>query len=67
MRRMPNTANDELPEGLPPVTPDDVAILYVQPHGPSSIVRKIELSEDGQLLDPWPGGFFEESFRERFC
>lgn len=66
MRRMRNTANDELPEGLPPVTPDDVAILYVQPHGPSSIVREIELSEDGQLLDPWPGGFFEEGFRERF-
>lgn len=66
MRRMRNTDNDELPEGLPPVTPDDVAILYVQPHGSSSIVREIELSEDGQLLDPWPGGFFEEGFRERF-
>lgn len=66
MRRMRNTANDELPEGLPPITADDVAILYVQPHGSSSIVRKIELSEDGQLLSPWPGGFFEEGFRERF-
>jgi hypothetical protein len=69
MRRMRQTADEELPEDIPPVRPDDVAILYVEPKSdaePWSVVRVLELSETGRLLDPWPGGFFEESFHERF-
>ena len=66
MRRMRNTFNDELPDGLPPVTPEDVAILYVEPRGTAAVVRELELDEEGKLLDPWPGGFFEEGFKERF-
>jgi len=67
MRRMRQTSDDELPEGLPKVTPDDVSILYVQPTDSGSVVRMLELDVEGQLLDPWPGGFFEEGFRERFA
>ncbi|MBI3965150.1 MAG: DUF3696 domain-containing protein [Chloroflexi bacterium] len=67
MRRMRDTANDSLPDGLPPVRPEDVAILYVQPKESAAVVRVLELDEEGQLLDPWPGGFFEEGFRERFA
>jgi len=66
MRRMRETSNDELPEGVPPITPKDVCVLFVQPKGTSSAVRHLELDEEGQLLDPWPGGFFEEGYRERF-
>ncbi len=66
MRRMRETANGDLPSGIPPVRPEDVSILYVEPVGSSSVVRKLELDEEGQLLDPWPGGFFEEGFKERF-
>lgn len=66
MRRMRETAQETLPEGLPAVHPEDVAILYVQPRDGTTVVRVLELSEDGELLDPWPGGFFEEGFRERF-
>lgn len=67
MRRMRDTVNDNLPAGLPPVRPEDVAVIYVQPKGSSSAVRVLELDEEGQLLDPFPGGFFEESFHERFA
>jgi predicted ATPase len=67
MRRMRETVNGNLPEGIPPVSPDDVSILYVQPTPKGSIVRILELDAEGQLLDPWPGGFFEEGFRERFA
>ena len=67
MRRMRETANGNLPEGIPPVRPDDVAVLFVQPKGSSAAVRHLELDEEGQLLDPWPGGFFEEGYRERFA
>jgi hypothetical protein len=67
MRRMRDTVNENLPEGLPPVRPEDIAVLYVQPHDIASVVRLLELDPEGQLLDPFPGGFFEEGFRERFA
>jgi hypothetical protein len=38
----------------------------VQRKDPESVVRVLELDEEGRLLDPWPGGFFEEGFHERF-
>ncbi|NLX44592.1 MAG: DUF3696 domain-containing protein, partial [Treponema sp.] len=44
-----------------------VCVLFVQPKGTSSAVRHLELDEEGQLLDAWPGGFFEEGYRERFA
>lgn len=68
MRRLRNTSDEELPEDVEPIRPQDVAVLYVQP-GPdkfNSVVSLLELDEEGQLLDPFPGGFFEEGFKERF-
>ena len=52
--------------GLPPITPDDVAVLYVERQGDQSVVKEMRLDEEGGLIDPWPGGFFEESFNECF-
>jgi len=66
MRRMRDTARGTLPGDLPPVTPEDVAVLYVEAVGDGSVVRPLELDEEGRLVDDWPGGFFEESFHERF-
>ena len=69
MRRMRDTVRGTLPEGIPPVRPEDVAVLYVdrKDDDSTSVVSVLELDEEGQLLDPWPGGFFEEGFNERFA
>ena len=67
MRRMRETHDEELPDGVPEVTPKDVCILFVQRIGTSSAIRHMELDDEGRLLDAWPGGFFEEGFRERFA
>lgn len=67
MRRIRETNDERLPEGLTPVRPDDVSILYVQPTKEGAVVRQLALDEDGSLIDNWPGGFFEEGFRERFA
>jgi predicted ATPase len=67
MRRMRETSNGGLPNSVPRVKPEDVCVLFVQPKGTSSAVRHLELDEEGQLLDAWPGGFFEEGYRERFA
>ena len=66
LRRMRDTANGSLPEDIPPVRPDDVAILYVQNKDSTATVQRLEVDEEGQFLDPWPNGFFEEGFHERF-
>jgi hypothetical protein len=66
MRRMRETSNDELPEGIPLVTPKDVCVLFVEPDGSRSIVREMPLNENGELVKAWPGGFFEEGLREVF-
>ncbi|HET7238715.1 MAG TPA: DUF3696 domain-containing protein, partial [Terrimicrobiaceae bacterium] len=44
---------------------DDISVLYVQPVGAGSQVLQIRVDEDGDFIDRWPGGFFEESFQER--
>ncbi|MDL1961079.1 MAG: AAA family ATPase, partial [Deltaproteobacteria bacterium] len=66
MRRMRETSNGELPEGVPQITPKDVCVLFVEPDGSRSIVREMPLNEDGELVKAWPGGFFEEGLREIF-
>lgn len=64
MRRMRETSQGNLPAGVPPVRPEDVAVLYVEQDGPQSIVREMPLNERGELVKAWPGGFFEEGLRE---
>lgn len=66
MKRMRQTAEKNLPEGVPPVRPEDVMVLYVEPDGGRSIVREMPLNERGELVKAWPGGFFEEGLREVF-
>lgn len=66
MRRIRDNLNGSMPDGLPKISPDDVSILYIQPTTKGSIIKVLELDEEGEFLDPWPGGFFEEGFRERF-
>ena len=66
MRRIRETLEGKLPEGFPPIRAKDVSILFVQPDGPRSIVREMSLNERGELVKAWPGGFFEESYRELF-
>ena len=64
MRRMRETATGKLPKGAMPISPKDVAVLYVERKGKRSIIREMPLNENGELLKAWPGGFFEEGLRE---
>lgn len=65
MRRLRETYQKK-DNGLPPITPMDISVLYVEPDGPHSIVREMPLNELGELVKAWPGGFFEEGLREQF-
>ena len=66
MRRMRETFEGTLPEGLPEIHSGQIMVLYVEPVGPKSIVRQMPLNERGELVKAWPGGFFEEGLKELF-
>ena len=69
VRRLRDTNRGTLPDGVPPLKPDDVSIIYIHPmeDGSGSVPLVMDLDEDGELLTAWPNGFFEEGFRERFA
>ena len=65
-KSFPDDPNEMLaPEDIP-IDPDDVALLYVSPGETESHVTRLHISKDGRLIDPCPGGFFEEGIREMF-
>ena len=66
MRRMRETFENRLPKDAIPVRPEDIMVLFVEPDGPQSIIRRMPLNERGELVKAWPGGFFEEGLREVF-
>ena len=45
--------------------PSDVSVIYVDANNTNgSTVQQLRLDEDGEFLDHWPHGFFEEGFNE---
>lgn len=64
MRRMRETHDGTVPDGVRPVAPADVSVVLVEKDGERSITRKMPLNERGELVKAWPGGFFEEGLRE---
>ena len=66
LRRIRETNDNELPEGFPPIRPEDVAVLYVQPGENGAQVIEIPVTEDGDFARPWPQGFFDERVAELF-
>ena len=66
LRRIRETTDGELPEGVPAVLPEQVAVLYVQPGSDGAEVLHIPITPDGEFERPWPEGFFPERSKELF-
>ena len=66
MKRMRQTSDGTLPDGAPEVRPKDVNVLFVELYDDQTLIREMPLNERGELVDAWPGGFFEEDLREIF-
>lgn len=64
MRRMRETHEGKVPEGVRPVAPGDLSVVLVERDGERTITRAMPLNERGELVKAWPGGFFEEGLRE---
>lgn len=66
LRRIRETTAGDRPEGVPPVRPEDVSVLHVQPGKNGAELTQIPITEDGEFERPWPDGFFAERARELF-
>lgn len=67
LRRIRETSKGIQTEGIPSVTPEDVAVHFVEPTENGPRIHRIEIDEEGDFIDEWPGGFFEQSFHEKFA
>ena len=66
MRLLRSSAN-RIDDVIKPIDFESIAILYFQPQGNgTTIIKRLRLSPDGQFVDRWPGGFFEERYKDIF-
>ena len=66
LRRVRETTDGELPEGVTPVRPEQVSVLYVRPGSNGAEIVHIPVTSDGDFAHPWPEGFFAERAKELF-
>jgi len=66
LRRIRETASGELPAGMPPLKPEDVAVIYVQAEKDGAKVVEIPVTLEGDFSQSWPEGFFAERAKELF-
>jgi hypothetical protein len=66
LRRIRETSENELPPGAPSLSPHQVAVIYVEPTEDVLRLTPLRITPDGDFLDRWPRGFFEERGEELF-
>ncbi|MBK5938931.1 AAA family ATPase [Halochromatium roseum] len=58
------TVSDALPEQA--LTKEDVSVQYVQPSPEGTSFTRLRIDSDGDFVDEWPNGFFDERDEELF-
>jgi len=66
LRRIRETAEDELPDGIKPVIPNDVSIVYLSADEDGVVAKRIGIDKEGEFTERWPSGFFAERGEELF-
>lgn len=66
LKRIRETAEGELPPDMPELDPARLAIYYIESTTEGSQLVHIRVSEEGEFIDRWPSGFFEERYEELF-
>jgi len=64
LKRIRQTTDGELPEGMSPVSKEDVAIIYIEASDSGVKTKRIHIDEDGEFKQHWPDGFFAERREE---
>ncbi|MDO5676807.1 MAG: DUF3696 domain-containing protein [Propionibacteriaceae bacterium] len=46
------------------ISPDQISVLYVDHDDTGATVKQLRLGPQGEFLDPWPAGFFDDSLED---
>lgn len=66
LKRIRQTTQKELPSGRLEITPAGLAVHYVEPTDEGVRIKPLRVDSDGEFVDQWPQGFFEERAKELF-
>lgn len=66
LRRIRRTTSGEETDREKRVHPEDVAINYAQATPDGLQIKLLRVDSEGEFIDRWPGGFFEERGEELF-
>jgi hypothetical protein len=66
LRRIRESESCEHSENLRFLTPDDVSLIYLEPSSDGVVVNRLNITNDGDFAEKWPGGFFDERDEELF-
>lgn len=66
LRRIEETHGGDLPEGKPPLQPDQVSVVYLSQTGGEVQAKRLRIDDTGEFIDRWPQGFFDERDDELF-
>ena len=64
LRRIRETSEGKQGEDVPPMTPEDIAVHFIEPSNRGPVIHRIRIDSDGEFMDPWPRGFFPERAKE---
>jgi hypothetical protein len=66
LRRIRESTEGDLPNGLQPLAPEDVSIIYLDTAVGGAKATRIEIDRYGEFTSRWPSGFFAERSEELF-
>ncbi len=66
LRRIRETSEGDLQAGAISAFPDQVAVFFLDQSEYGTRVNRLRINEEGEFIDDWPHGFFEERAEELF-
>jgi predicted ATPase len=66
LRRIREGSEGDNETNAPRVEPHDLSVNYVESKNGRSIIKRLRVDTDGDFIDRWPNGFFEERYDELF-
>jgi predicted ATPase len=66
LRRIREKNENEIPPGVLGLEPSDLSVIYVEASDDSVLFRPLRVDKEGEFLDRWPKGFFDERAKELF-
>ncbi|TPL86790.1 hypothetical protein FJ950_10335 [Mesorhizobium sp. B2-3-14] len=66
LRRIRETTENEIPPGVIGLSTNDLSVIYVESADSGVRFQSLRVDSEGEFVDRWPKGFFEERAEELF-